>query len=185
MLELLHQRLAIREQCTLKSVWRSFYLLWKRFYWYVFNIWVKIFKNGPGKICERQPLKNLKWCALLRQALSLQVFQRLSSTNFTWSILEYLDPLKLNTGLPKKLWQHNLMSCRIRFSQTRTFKGVWLGQKHVEEKEILCFVRFSIVCCFIVYKLFFWHRRTKYMFYYICIKSNVEIPQIGAFKLPS
>ena len=22
--------------------------------------WHKIFKNGPGKICERQPLKNLK-----------------------------------------------------------------------------------------------------------------------------
>ena len=24
------------------------------------NIWVKIFKNGPSKICGRQPLKNLK-----------------------------------------------------------------------------------------------------------------------------
>ena len=23
-------------------------------------IWVKVFKNGPGKICDRQPLKNLK-----------------------------------------------------------------------------------------------------------------------------
>ena len=25
------------------------------------NIWDKVFKNGPSKICERQPLKNLKW----------------------------------------------------------------------------------------------------------------------------
>ena len=33
------------------------------------NISVNVFKNGPSKI-----------------------FQRLSSTNFTWSILEYLDP---------------------------------------------------------------------------------------------
>ena len=31
--------------------------------------WVKVFKNGPSKICGRQPLKK-----------------------FTWSILEYLDP---------------------------------------------------------------------------------------------
>ena len=23
-------------------------------------IWVKVFKNGPSKICGRQPLKNLK-----------------------------------------------------------------------------------------------------------------------------
>ena len=37
-------------------------------------IWGKISKNGPSKICERQPLKNFKWYGL-------------SSTNFTWSIL--------------------------------------------------------------------------------------------------
>ena len=37
--------------------------------------WDKIFKNGPSKICGRQPLKI--W---------------LSSTNFNWSILEYLVP---------------------------------------------------------------------------------------------
>ena len=24
-------------------------------------IWGKIFKNGPGKICGRQPLKNFPW----------------------------------------------------------------------------------------------------------------------------
>ena len=24
------------------------------------RIWVKVFKNGPSKICGRQPLKNLK-----------------------------------------------------------------------------------------------------------------------------
>ena len=23
--------------------------------------WVKVFKNGPSRICGRQPLKNLKW----------------------------------------------------------------------------------------------------------------------------
>ena len=37
-------------------------------------IWVKVFKNGPSKICGRQPLKNLKRCGLLRQTISLQDF---------------------------------------------------------------------------------------------------------------
>ena len=37
----------------------------------------------------RHPLNVLKWYDLLRQTISIQVFQRLSSTNFTWFILEY------------------------------------------------------------------------------------------------
>ena len=41
------------------------------------NIRVKVFKNGPSKISGKQPLK------------------RLSSPNFTWSILKYLDPFVL------------------------------------------------------------------------------------------
>ena len=36
---------------------------------FVGQLWDKVFKNGPSKICGRQPLKN-----------------------FNWSILEYLDP---------------------------------------------------------------------------------------------
>ena len=43
----------------------------------------KVFKNGPSKICGRQSLTNL---------LSLQIFYRLSSTSFTWSILDYFAP---------------------------------------------------------------------------------------------
>ena len=35
----------------------------------------KVFKNGPSKICERQPLKNLKGYLIYK----------------IWSILEYLD----------------------------------------------------------------------------------------------
>ena len=36
--------------------------LWNNYLWY---IWVKVFKNGPSKICGRQPLKNLViWSAL-------------------------------------------------------------------------------------------------------------------------
>ena len=42
--------------------------------------WDKVFKNGPSKICGRQPLKYLMSDGLL---------------NFTWSILEYLIPNRL------------------------------------------------------------------------------------------
>ena len=37
------------------------------------DTWDKAFKNGPSKICGREPLKG-----------------------FTWSILEYLDPYDLS-----------------------------------------------------------------------------------------
>ena len=37
-------------------------------------IWDKVFKNGPSKICGRQPLKNLKRHGLLKQTKSLQIF---------------------------------------------------------------------------------------------------------------
>ena len=52
-------------------------------------IWDKVFKNGPSKICGRQPFKHLKGYGLLKQTLILQIFKRPPSTNFTWSILEY------------------------------------------------------------------------------------------------
>ena len=37
-------------------------------------IWDKVFKNGPSKICERQPLKNLKGYGLLKQTIYLKIF---------------------------------------------------------------------------------------------------------------
>ena len=32
--------------------------------WYLYDMWVKVFKNGPSKICGRQPLKNFTWSNL-------------------------------------------------------------------------------------------------------------------------
>ena len=49
-------------------------------------IWDKVYKNGPSKICGRQPLKNLKEYGL-------------SSKNFTWSILEYCVPSSMYDGV--------------------------------------------------------------------------------------
>ena len=57
------------------------------------------FTNGSGsstmdqvKFVEDNLQKNLKGYGLLKQAISLQIFLRLSSTNFTRSILEYFVP---------------------------------------------------------------------------------------------
>ena len=61
------------------------------------NRWDKVFKNGPSKNSWRQPLKNLKKYGPLKQTISPQLFQRLSSTIVTWSIIEYFHsvcPLK-------------------------------------------------------------------------------------------
>ena len=38
------------------------------------NIWDKVFKNGPSKICGRQPLKNLKGHGLYKQ-IALRMFK--------------------------------------------------------------------------------------------------------------
>ena len=61
-------------------------------YWKSNNIWDKVFKNGASKICGRQPLKITKDMVWLKLTILLQNFERLSSTNFTWPILEYLFP---------------------------------------------------------------------------------------------
>ena len=51
----------------------------------------KVFKNGPRKICGKQPLKKLKEYVLLKLNISLQ---RPPSKNFTWSILDYFVPYR-------------------------------------------------------------------------------------------
>ena len=54
--------------------------------------WDKVFKNGSSKICGRQPLKNLKGYGLLKRGIVLQIFWKLSSKPFIWSIREYFVP---------------------------------------------------------------------------------------------
>ena len=40
-----------------------------------FIIWVKVFKNGPSKICEWQPLKIWRGMVGFKQTISLQIFK--------------------------------------------------------------------------------------------------------------
>ena len=53
-------------------------------------MWDKVFKNGPSKICGRQPLKYLKRYGLLEADHTPSNFLKAVSTNFTWFIPEYL-----------------------------------------------------------------------------------------------
>ena len=77
-------------------------------------MWDNVFMNGPNKICGRQPLKHLKWYGLFKQTISLQIFQRLSSTNFTWFILEYIIAITnyktFNTPLLRKTAEREMRS---------------------------------------------------------------------------
>ena len=59
--------------------------------------WVKVFKNGPSKICGRQPLKN-----------------------FTLSILEYLNPFEAYYGFLSFFQEDVQTSVRSRFHDPST-----------------------------------------------------------------
>ena len=68
--------------------------------------WDKVCKHRPSKIYGRRYLKNLKWYNLFKQTISLQIFKKLFSINFTWFILEYL--------VTNLLSHNNLYSCKGR-----------------------------------------------------------------------
>ena len=97
------------------------------------DIWVQIFKSGPSKICGRQPLKNLKWYGLIRQ----------SSTDFTWSILKYLNSYihSFNFFKKRQPWKTtNLWNLfKIKLSQTG-----WISENMFVEPGTLLFALLTI-----------------------------------------
>ena len=79
-------------------------------------MWDKVFKDGPSNI-------------MLRQTISLQIFWRLSSTNFTWSILEYLDAYSQTWYFYTNQW-----NCELPFEKTKypfKIKNVILNIMHL------------------------------------------------------
>ena len=67
------------------------------------NIWNKVFKNGPSR---------------LKETIFLQIFFKLSSTNFIWSILEYFVPYHNVSYLllfGKRMLQSFEILCEQRF----------------------------------------------------------------------
>ena len=79
------QLIPAKKQCTSKTI---LYSILK---------WDKVFKNGPCKICGRQPLKT--WRDM--------VYLRLSSASFTWSNLEnFVSNMVYN--LPRIMTVHSV-----------------------------------------------------------------------------
>ena len=54
------------------------------------NIWDKVFKNGPTKICGRQSLKNFAWSILEYSVPFLNLFS-MSSSSFFLNNYEYIQ----------------------------------------------------------------------------------------------
>ena len=63
------------------------------------NIWDKVFKNGPNKVCRRQSLKNLKGYGLLKQTISLQFFKGCLQQVLLGPFLNTLSHLKVGLFL--------------------------------------------------------------------------------------
>ena len=95
---------------------------------FIFHIiWGKAFKNGPSKICEWQPLKNLKWydkslvhswilcptfdCELV--VILNFVFQIETSHSFCWAKQLTGFYIKCNTGVK---WVNLTMICPSKYS---------------------------------------------------------------------
>lgn len=94
------------------------------------------------KFCGR-PFKNLKLYDLLKQNISIQIFWRLSLTNFTWSILKFLNPMWPTwitithlRSYEHKLYYRNQKFCRkLRRKSFATFlKPQWYIQ-HICRKR--------------------------------------------------
>ena len=76
-----------------------------RYSWYHFhnNKWDKVFKNGPNKICRRQPLKNLKWFGLQVVSSRYIVGREISRgkcPTISLSVLQHVFIAKLSNKFP-------------------------------------------------------------------------------------
>ena len=101
-----------------------------------FLIRYKVFKNGPSKICGRQPLKNMKRYGLFKQTTSFQMVKgclpQILLRPFLNTFVPYLLDeangnneylmwmLDMNTK-PKFLWKNTIRLYRI-YSNTRVWK---------------------------------------------------------------
>ena len=71
--------------------------------------WDKVFKSEPSKFCGRQPLKNFKIYDLLKQTISLEISQRLSSRNLLSPLLNTLPQIILWNEAFKISWDSGII----------------------------------------------------------------------------
>ena len=90
-------------------------LLWSL--WTFLFLWYVLTNRSENQVTIIQPMFGHCWnCWLLRylgQTISLQMFKSLSSTNFNWSILEYLDPYMPSTLQLQKSATRNLNNFKL------------------------------------------------------------------------
>ena len=107
-------------------------------------IWDKVFKSGPSKICERQPLKSLKGHGLLKQTISLQTFWRSCLPQILLGpLLNTLTHLYIVKG---SKFRHSF-SAKIVLSISRVKKGIFMWFFFIVCHK-LCF-RVSIIWTFL------------------------------------
>ena len=76
----------------------NIFFFWSNNFWNTINTLYEIKYSRMDQMkFARQLLKNWKRYGRPQQTISFQIFQRLSSTNFTWSILEYFVPYSIQS----------------------------------------------------------------------------------------
>ena len=74
-------------------------------------------KNGPHRICESQLWKFWSGIICFKETVSLQIFQRLPSKNFTWPILDHVVLFRSRSSIP--------LSKEILTISTSEFSFLW------------------------------------------------------------
>ena len=86
--------------------------------------WVKVFKNGPSRICGIQPSKKLKWYGLLKQS-AYCLLQFTHRTLFQIKLSKFYQKFEMNlkyrssTGKKSWFWSPFFKGCK-----TAVFKAV-------------------------------------------------------------
>ena len=80
------------------------------------QIWVNVFKNGPSKICGRQPLKNFTWTILEYLALTHLSLQQIANFIYyivldsNYSISQNVERTEINLVTSNNLY---FLSCKL------------------------------------------------------------------------
>ena len=92
------------------------------------NIWDKVFKSGPSKICGRQPLKNLKGYCLLKQKISLQIISKAVFHKFYLVYSWILCPISHYRKLLVELTENSDFFVRSTLLRNFKFHGCFLSR---------------------------------------------------------
>ena len=131
------------------------------------NNWVKVFKNGPSKICAKQPLENLKWYGLPKQSTFLKAgcFLQISLGPFLNTLTQLLFTRFIH-GLAKH-WntKHQLIfegkifiiNCLMRIFLKRCWSVTSIGRDDFNTFSSVVITSVILHCLkFVQMRSFFW-----------------------------